>query len=203
MELLYGTTNPAKLAAMRRWLAGLPVTLLSLRDLANTPPGAEETGANPLENARIKALHYRHHTGKATVAADSGLYIEGLAEEKQPGAHARRQQGGRMDDEEMIGYYAALVASLGGRIKARYRNAMCVAFPDGRIVERFDDTIASAPFYLVNTPHACRTKGFPLDSLSVDIQSGQYYFDMETARAESDLMQENGYRAFLREALGV
>lgn len=201
--LLYGTYNPAKLAAMRRWLEGLPVDLIGLRDLPTPPPDVEEDGDTPLDNARLKAIAYSNATGMTTLAADSGLYIDGLPDARQPAVHARRQNGHRMDDAEMIAHYAALATSLGGRAVARYRNALCIAFTDGRSVERFDDSVASFPFYLVATPHPRRTEGFPLDSLSVDIETGQYYFDMDAARADTDLAQQAGYRRFVRMALDL
>ncbi len=203
MRLLYGTYNPAKLAAMRRSLVPLGVDLVGLRELSSPPPDAEETGESPLENARIKAIAYRDATGMTTLAADSALYLDGLPDERQPAAHARRANGHRMDDDEMIVYYANLAASLGGRAVARYRNALCIAFADGRVTDRFDDSVASAPFYLVDAPHPKRTPGFPLDSLSVEIRSGQYYYDLSTARADTDLVMEDGYCRFVREALGL
>ena len=203
MRLLYGTTNPAKMDAMGRWLRGLPVELMGLSDLPSMPEDVEETGDSPLENARIKAIHYRNSTGMTVLAADSGLYLDGLVDALQPGVHARRVSGGRMGDGEMLAYYAELVASLGGRALARYRNGLCIAFADGRLAERFDDSVASEPFYLVDTPHARRTPGFPLDSLSVDIASGQYYHDLPSRAADGDLAQENGYLAFVREALEI
>lgn len=203
MQLLYGTYNPAKLAMMKRHIGTLDVQLIALSDLAYPPPDVEETGVSPLENARLKATAYCKATGHVTLSADSGLYIDGLADAQQPGEHARRMQGARMDDEAMIGYYASLAASLGGKAVARYRNALCIAFPDGRTIERFDESVASRPFYLVEKPHAKRAAGFPLDSLSVDIESGQYYHDLGEGRLDGDLAQESGYCRFIRDALGL
>ena len=42
MKLLYGTGNPAKLAAMRSRLAALPVEVLGLKDMPAPPPQAED-----------------------------------------------------------------------------------------------------------------------------------------------------------------
>lgn len=199
MQLLYGTYNPAKLQAMRRHLFSLSISLIGLSELPNPPKEAMETGCNPLENARIKAIAYRDATGMQTLAADSGLYLEGVPEAQQPGEHARRNHNQRMDDEEMIAYYAALASSMGGHVVARYRNALCIALLDGRVIDRFDDSIASEPFLLVSKPHQQRTIGFPLDSLSVDIQTGKYYYDIENTRLDSDLVMVNGYCRFVNE----
>ncbi|MDL2317537.1 hypothetical protein LJC74_00395 [Eubacteriales bacterium OttesenSCG-928-A19] len=200
MRLLYGTYNPAKLAAMRSWL-DMPVSLIGLSELESLPADVEETGETPLENACIKARAYCRASGMLTLAADSALYLEGLSDAEQPAVHARRVGGTRMNDEEMIGHYAGLVHAHGGRMTARYRNGACVMHPDGRMLTRFDDSLASAPFYLVDTPHPQRTKGFPLDSLSVHIESGQYYYDLGDARMDADLPQRDGFRTFVREAI--
>lgn len=204
MNLLYGTYNPAKLDLMRRWLSSLPgLTLVGLQELENPPSDAEETGDTPLENARIKALAYQRHSGMITLAADSALYINGLPEKEQPAVHARRRNGKRMNDSEMIDFYASMAKEFGGKLTAQYRNALCIAFPDGRIAECFDDSIFSESFYIADTPHATRVEGFPLDSLSVDIDSGAYFMDMAQARADNDLAQGNGYRSFIITALGL
>lgn len=199
MQLLYGTYNPAKLQVMRRHLSSLSITLIGLSEIAYPPKEAMETGRNPLENARMKAIAYRDATGMPTLAADSGLYLEGVSDDQQPGEHARRLHDRRMDDEEMIAYYAALVSSMGGSVVARYRNALCIALLNGSVFDRFDDSIASESFLLVDTPHHKRTVGFPLDSLSVDIQTGKYYFDMNSTRLDSDLAMCNGYCQFVNE----
>ena len=203
MRLLYGTYNPAKLAVMRRWLHELDLELVGLFELENLPDDVEETGSTPLENARIKAIAYQRATGMDVLSADSGLYINGLPEDQQPREHARRIAGKRLDDDEMIAHYAKLVHAQGGRMVAQYRNALCIAFADGQIIDRFDDSVSSKKFYLVDTPHEKRTNGFPLDSLSVDIISGEYYYDLHSVRADDDLAQETGYCRFVREALAA
>lgn len=204
MQLLYGTFNPAKLQSMRGYLEQLPLDLLGLFDLDHPPGDVEEAGGTPLENARLKAIAYRDATGMTTLSSDSALYLQGLADDLQPGVHARRTQGKRMTDDEMIEYYASLVRSVGGRATAQYRNALCIAFADGTVAECCDDTIASRPFYLVDRPHAKRVEGFPLDSLSVEIQSGRYYFDLQPSFwLEADVPYRVGYQQFVRKALGL
>jgi XTP/dITP diphosphohydrolase len=56
-RLLVATTNAGKLAEIRRLLADVPVTLVSLADIA-TVPEPEEHGATFAENARDKARYY-------------------------------------------------------------------------------------------------------------------------------------------------
>lgn len=199
MRLLYGTNNPAKLTVMRKRLALLPIELVGLSECEQSLPEVEESGESPLENARIKAVAYRNATGMHTLAADSALYLQGAGE--QPGVHVRRVLSKRLDDEEMIQYYARLAASFGGRVVARYQNALCIAASDGRLFERHGDSVASEPFYLADQPHPRRTPGFPLDSLSVDILSGQYYFDLDYSRTEDDLAMSNAYKVFVQSVM--
>ena len=87
MRLLVATTNTGKLREIRSLLAGVPVELVTLRDL---PPleEPEETGLTFEENARLKALYYFAHSGMTTVAEDSGLVIDGL--DGEPGVRSAR-----------------------------------------------------------------------------------------------------------------
>jgi len=195
VTLIYGTGNPAKLEHMRKMLAPLPVAILGLRELGIATPEPEESGSTPLENARIKALAYYHALRQPVFACDSGLYIEGLPEDLQPGVHVRIKEGKRMNDAEMIAHYAALVRSLGGRAVARYKNAICLVTGENEIHEHFGDDISGDTFYLVDTPHAKHAEGFPLACLSVHIDSGEYYYDREGLRSESIGMCE-GFQAF-------
>lgn len=201
MRMLYGTFNPAKLAVMRRWLSPLGIEIVGLMEMHPVPEEADETGASPLDNARIKAHAYWKSTGLTTFAADSGLYLEGLPPEEQPGVHARRVDGRRLNDMEMIAHYSRIARTMGGKVVARYKNAMCMVFQDGQAYERFDDSLASKPFFLVDTPLEHFEEGFPLDALSVDIASGQYYRDLAQEEMDTDLVQGEGIRAFIQNAL--
>jgi XTP/dITP diphosphohydrolase len=86
-RLLVATTNTGKLREIRSLLAGLPVDLVTLRDLPLIEE-PEETGLTFEENARLKALYYFAHSGMTTVAEDSGLVIDGL--DGEPGVHSAR-----------------------------------------------------------------------------------------------------------------
>jgi len=57
-----------------------------------------------------------------------------------------------------------------------------------------DMSIATEPFILVAEPHAKRVPGFPLDSLSVDITTGRYYYDLEEKDVSTSV--DDGVRAF-------
>lgn len=183
MKLIYGTGNPAKLKTMKEMLRDMPVELAGLREAAAAAgavlPEVDESGKEPLENARIKALAYYHALGQPVFSCDSGLYIDGLTKEEQPGVHVRRVNGRVLTDEEMIRHYMELAKAHGGAVKARYRNAICLVLDEGHVVEYDGDELAGSAFLLVDTPHPARDEGFPLDSISVEIASGNYYMDMQ------------------------
>lgn len=90
MTLLLATRNEHKLREIRPLLAGLPVEVLTLRDVS-PPVAPEESGSTFWENARLKALAYAEATGLVTVAEDSGLEIAALNGE--PGVKSARFLG--------------------------------------------------------------------------------------------------------------
>jgi 8-oxo-dGTP diphosphatase len=102
-----------------------------------------------------------------------------------------------MNDEEMIAYYAKVAASMGGFAKARYKNAICLVLDEESIYEYDGLDISSECFLLTSEPHSKRVTGFPLDSISVEIESGEYYMDLEAAegyKSKYDIGQ--GFRDF-------
>ncbi len=164
-------------------------------------PQIEETGATPLENARIKALAYYQALQIPVFSCDTGLYFDGLPQELQPGIHVRTIRGRRLSDGEMTAYYAGLARKYGG-LTARYKNAVCLVLDDTHIYESMDDSLSGEPFLLTDTPHPRRQEGFPIDCLSKHIGTGEYYYDMEGER-QDDLALDAGFYHFFKSALGL
>lgn len=89
-SLLIATTNPGKTREIEMALAGLPLRLLTLRDIrAIAEP--EETGHTFAGNAALKARYYAVASGLPTVADDSGLAIDAL--DGRPGVASARYNG--------------------------------------------------------------------------------------------------------------
>ena len=200
MILIYGTTNNAKLRFMKRRIEPLGIEILSLDDIGAPKLDIDESGNDPLENAKIKALAYYKALNAPVFSCDSGLYFDGIENARQPGVHVRCVNGKRLDDDGMIAHYSGLAAEFGGRITARYKNAICLVMNGSEIYEHMGEDIASEPFYIVSAPHEKRREGFPLDSLSVHIQSGQYYYERgnnEGKYSDSD----DGFAAFFKRVL--
>lgn len=199
IKLLYGTGNPAKLASMRRGLAGQNVEILGFADMPSPPPAVEETGSSPLENARIKAQSYFEFYGVPVFSCDSGLYFDGVPDGEQPGIHVRTVNGRYLSDEEMIAHYSSLARRYNNPV-GRYLNAICLVLDRERIYSSMDESLATHPFILTSVPHPTRKEGFPLDSLSVDIATGKYYYDMDNWMVDSSVI-EKGVAGFFEKVL--
>jgi 8-oxo-dGTP diphosphatase len=196
MKLLYGTTNRAKLELMRRAIEPIEIEVIGLSDLGRDIPEVDESGNSPLENAELKARTYYKAFSMPVFSCDSGLYFEGLADDEKPGVHVRRIGGQELSDSEMTEYYAELSRKNGGNIIGQYRNAIYLILDEEHTYSSMDLSIATEPFILSDTPHQKRVAGFPLDCLSKDPKSGEYYYDMEEMRLISGT--EEGLRDFFK-----
>lgn len=204
-QLIYGTTNSAKVQHMRDMLEGMDIEVAGLEHRTAMTVDIDETGNNPLENARIKALAYFDLVQALVFSCDSGLYIEGLSSHEQPGVHIRRVKGKELSDEQMLEYYSTLASKFGGKVKARYRNAICLVMNPHTIYEYDGEDMASEEFIITSKPHQQRVEGFPLDSLSVDCKTNKYYFDLEdddSHLGKYDPPQTNGFRRFFERVIG-
>ena len=122
LKLIYGTGNKGKLNLMREYLEGLDVVIEGLDQVDISFEEPEECGKDPLENARQKAEYYYSVFKRPVFSCDSGLYIEGLSDEEQPGVHVRNVNGRRLSDREMTEHYSEIAHRLGGKCKAKYVN---------------------------------------------------------------------------------
>lgn len=163
-RLLMATTNPGKIRELRQLLADEEIRILSLKDLAElwkteelgglpAVRGSqeeigieirhryealrglmEETGETFQENARIKAEGALRYTGLPCLADDSGLEVDCL--DGAPGVYSARYagEGGSEADCNRL-----LLLNMAGvpeeRRTARYRAALALALPDGRLFE--------------------------------------------------------------------
>ncbi len=203
MRLFYGTGNLSKLRNMRAILAGLPIELITHAELGITLPPVAETGITPLENAELKAQAYYKATGLPSFALDSGLYLEGLPSSQQPGPYVRRVAGKELSDEEFIAYYQQLARQNGGKIKARFINGLCVVLDDAHKKEAFGTQVSTDWFWIVEKPHEIRLKGFPMDSIAVDSETGRYWVenDLKDESSAKGSVLTVGIRRFFSELL--
>ena len=187
---------------MRRQLEGTGIELLGLSDMPENPVNVDESGRSPLENARIKALTYYKQYSVPVFSCDSGLYIQQLPEELQPGTHVRNINGKRLTDEEMTEYYSGLAKEY-GRLTARYLNAVCLVLSESKIYEYMGDEISGNSFYITDKPHSKKVEGYPLDRISLNIRTGKYYYDMTPGDYELEDSFGGGFRRFFIKALNI
>lgn len=209
-RLLYATGNAAKLSAMQARLKPFGIEVAGLQDVMRENPdiaerikslNIAEDGQTPLTNAEKKALAYYQVFRMPLFSCDSGLYIENIPEEEQPGVHVRTVHGKYLSDEEMLEHYTGLAKKYGD-LKARYRNAICLVEDETHIYKAMTEEMASEPFLIASKPHkdGIRKKGFPLDCISIHIGTGKYYYDL----GEDELNQvavEDGFLTFFRKYL--
>ncbi len=205
MKLLFGTGNQAKLSVMRSRLEKIGIELVGLNDLREDGmiiPKVLEDGNTPLENARIKAETYYKAFQIPVFSCDSGLYFDNVPDEVQPGVHVRNIDGKCLSDEEMMEYYAGLAIQY-GNLTAQYRNAICFVMDEEHIYESMDSSMYSEKFILTDKPHsAIRKKGFPLDSISIDMKTNKYYYELTDAELERFAV-EDGVLIFLKKILNL
>ena len=205
MKLLYGTGNLAKLSAMRNRLEQLDIELIGLNDLrveGKNVPEVKEDGNTPLENARLKAMVYYETFQIPVFSCDSGLYFDNVPDEVQPGVHVRNVNGKCLSDDEMIDYYSGLVKAYGNLV-ARYRNAICFVMDNTHIYEAMEPSMESEKFILTDKPHSTvRKEGFPLDSISLDIKTNKYYYDLPEDKLEQVAVGD-GFLEFFKNILNL
>lgn len=203
MKLLYGTGNMAKLSAMKHRLEKLDIELIGLNDLKAkgfTLPEILEDGNTPLENARQKATAYYEAFHIPVFSCDSGLYFDHVPDEMQPGIHVRNVNGKCLSDEEMLEYYSGLAKRYGNLI-AKYKNAICFVMDENHIYEAMEPSMESEKFIIADIPHSkIRRKGFPLDSLSIDIKTNKYFYDLPASELEQ-VAVEDGFLVFFKKIL--
>jgi XTP/dITP diphosphohydrolase len=132
MKLLLATGNAHKVMEISDLLRDVPhLEIVSLNDFPHVEM-PEETGSTMQENARIKALHCLQETGLPSLADDSGVEVDALNGE--PGVHSARWVEGS-DNDRMAALLQRLTNTPTAERTARYRCTICIAFPDGRMIE--------------------------------------------------------------------
>ena len=185
-------------------MQGLPFEIVGLKQAAGEMgveiDDVEENGADPLENATLKAKAYYECLRCPVFSCDSGLYLwnaetkELLPETLQPGIYVRGRGEKRLTDEELIAHYTGLVKEY-GPILARYKNGICLIADETHSYQSMDESLWGEAFLLTDVPHPKRIPGFPLDSISLEISSGKYYYDLVND-AQDDVAAQNGFRQF-------
>lgn len=173
MKLLYATNNNSKVYNMRRRLKNIPIEIIIPKELGIQVDVIED-GKTTVENAIKKAQAYYEETKIPTIAGDSGLFIDGIPSDKQPGLFVRRVNGKVLSDDEMIEYYTKLIESIGGRSTGYYITGLALITEQGL----FTTEISEDKFILSSTISNNNHRGNPLDVMTIDPVSQKFYTDM-------------------------
>ena len=173
-ELVFGTTNPAKLKQIQDILKPAGIILLGLNEFELSIEVAED-GATAQANARIKALTYANTIGRTVLAMDNALNFDDLPDAEQPGTHVRRIDGKEpANDGEMLASYIELIGKHGGQLKGRWEYAFSIAQPGGKSVEK---SIYSPRLFMAK-PSKKTVPGYPLLSIQMVPSSDKYISEM-------------------------
>jgi XTP/dITP diphosphohydrolase len=133
MRLLIATHNRGKLIEYQEMFADLLFELVTLDDVGIRDDVAEN-GATFAENARAKATTYARQSGVLTLGDDSGLQVDALGGE--PGVRSKRYAGENRSDAERIAFLLDKLRDVPpGKRAARFRCAIALATPDGKLWE--------------------------------------------------------------------
>jgi len=131
LKLVLATTSAHKLGELRAMIQGLPLELLG-RDALPGAPEVEEDGDTFADNARKKALALAAFAGLPALADDSGLCVAALGGE--PGVRSARWAPG--SDADRVTALLARLADVPAEARAaHYACALCLALPDGPVIE--------------------------------------------------------------------
>jgi len=100
MKLLLGTTNPAKIAEYKKYLAHANLEVVTLEDLGLIFEEPLEIGETFEANSLLKARYYAERTEYPALGDDGGLEIDALGGE--PGVNSKRWVGINGTDEDRI-----------------------------------------------------------------------------------------------------
>jgi XTP/dITP diphosphohydrolase len=179
-RLLIATTNPGKIEEISKFLADVPVELVSLKDLHITQV-VEETGKTFEENAVLKAKFYAGKSGLPAIADDGGLEIDALGGE--PGVKSHRWVHGDRDstDEELIAYTMERMRDIPeGNRSAQLRTVIALASGTGPVVSETGSIRGIIP----RVPSGSITPGFPYRSLLFLPQYGKFYDTTQLSEGE-------------------
>ena len=189
-RLALATTNRGKVAEIAALLAPYGVEVIPADELVMGWSVVED-GATFEANARIKARDLAPRAGLPALGDDSGLEVAALG--GRPGVHSARYAGpGATDADKMKKLLDELCDVADGERTARFRCALALAWPDGRLIEaegRCDGMIARAP----------RGRGgFGYDPLFIDPATGLTF-----AELPEEVKNEQSHRGRALEALRV
>ena len=169
MKVLIATKNKGKIEKYSTILDKLGVDFYTLNDV-DLDIEIEENGKTTTENAIIKAKEYYNIVNTPVLADDSGLIIDKLPSEKQPGIYVKRHNGKELTDEEILNLYSKEIEDVGGESTGAFVISIAIIDKNGKIHTK--ETKHKRLF--VSNPDINRIPGYPLSSLVYDKETNMY-----------------------------
>lgn len=170
MEIVLATKNEDKIKEIREILKGLPVNIITFKDISKDL-SVEEDGESLEENAVKKATEWMEETGKPALADDSGLEVDYL--NGAPGVYSSRFAGKNAtytDNNKKLLKMMERVPE--ENRKARFRCVAALVFPDGK-KEIFNGTIEG-----IITPDIRGATGFGYDPVFLIPKYGKTFAEL-------------------------
>ncbi len=184
-KVVLATRNPAKLAELRRILAGVPGLDVELMGLEAFPEVGEvpETGASFAANALQKAYAVAGATGLPAVADDSGLTVDALG--GMPGVLSARWSGRHGDDAANLALVLAQLADV--PVERRGAAFVCAA---AAVVPQVGEQVVDGLVRGVMVREPRGSNGFGYDPAFMP--AGQERTTAEMSPAEKDAISHRG-----------
>lgn len=201
MKLLFATGNEKKYELMKVRIEEFKEVEVIMPKHINVKINVDEDGKNAEENAIKKAKAYYNETKLATIAEDSGLWVEKFSKEDQPGLFVKRVNGREdLSDEEILNCYIEKLKTVGGESNARYKTGIAVINEKGEI---FSKTVDEQVFILTaNKNDKGYIKGGLLDTISYDPISNKYFNELsKEEKAKRYLIIDEETRKIIRKIL--
>lgn len=172
MKVLIATKNKAKISKYGTMLEQIGIEYITLGDLKISNI-IEETGNTVEENSIIKAKEYYRLSNMPVIADDSGLFIDKLPIEKQPGIFVRRYNGKELSDEEIINMYSKEIEEVGGESEGTFNIAITAINEIGQAYTK----ITKHKRLFISKPSETRVEGYPMNSLIFNKEKNMYLAD--------------------------
>ena len=169
MKVLIATKNKGKIEKYSSILKKIGLDFYTLNDI-DLDLQINENGETTTENAIIKARGYFEKVNTPVLADDSGLIIDKLPPEKQPGIYVKRHNGKELNDEEILNLYSKEIEEVGGESTGAFVISISIIDENGNIHTK--ETKHKRLF--VSEPDTNRIPGYPLSSLVYDKETNMY-----------------------------
>jgi len=142
MEIVLATQNEDKIKEIKTILKGLPVKLITFKEIPLSP-SVEEDGKTLEENAIKKASAWMGKTGKPALADDSGLEVDYL--NGAPGVYSSRFAGETATyKDNNVKLLRMMERVPEENRKARFECVAALVFPDGKKEEFINEHLESS-----------------------------------------------------------